>query len=268
MRFLAVAAFAAVAFSCASAHAPMQSPALEPMRFEAPTPKVLDHDAFARDTPTGISESELHAVLDAPVFLAPKARVGVVPVFRNHDVRESGTAEGTPNALVEALNASNLVELASEISSEWVAGSGVAGLRELAARYRVDYLVLYRARHDVQTHKNPWAWGYATILGALFFPGETVEAAGVLEATFFDVKTGTILFTSLERFHGETNAAPPGETERTSVLVRELYEKSAPKLGARIIDQCQRLVAARPQGLGSEGTAQGVSGSSASPGSR
>lgn len=46
---------------------------------------------------------------------------------------------------------------------------------------------------------NPWAIGYATLVGALFLPGEDLEIDGYVEASVFDVKTGLLLMTVRRR---------------------------------------------------------------------
>lgn len=242
-----VLTFAAVT-GVACAHAPLAAPSLEPLHFEAaaPAPAPLQKDAFTRDLAPGISEDDLRQVLSAPVFLEAKARVGIVPVAARYAVDQELPREAASGVLAGALQDSGLFELASEVSTDWPTASGLGGLRELAARYRADYLVLYRARFATDEHANGWAAGYATLLGALFLPGQSVEAAGVLEATLFDVKTGTILFTALQRVHGEDVAAPTTSSRHQQDLTRKLLEEAAPKLAAQVVEQCQRLAASRP----------------------
>ena len=77
-------------------------------------------------------------------------------------------------------------------------------------------------------------------------PGTTIESAGVLEATLFDVKTGTILFTVHERVRMEAIAAPPAVPGRLEVLHREMVKDAARKLSEQVLLRCQRLVATRP----------------------
>jgi hypothetical protein len=79
---------------------------------------------------------------------------------------------------------------------------GMEALREMAARYKLRYLVLYR-EHTVQARRsNGLAAGYVTGLGALFLPGSTLAVEGYAEASLFDVKTGLLLFTVRRRLEG------------------------------------------------------------------
>ncbi|MFO0593894.1 MAG: hypothetical protein U0228_01280 [Myxococcaceae bacterium] len=230
---------------CASQRAEM--PALAPLALapapEAPVPLKEDH--FVRDQ-MSVSEDKLRQILDAPVFLEEHARIGVIPVRSGYSADDGVPLETVPATLTDALDGSGLFELASEISTEWPATSGTAGLRELAARYRTEYVILYRHRFSDVTHANPFAVGFVTLIGALLFPGTTIDSAGVLEATLFDVKTGTILFTVNERVRRDAISPPPGVETRKDSLHREMLDAAAKKLAEAVLARCQRLVASRP----------------------
>ena len=64
------------------------------------------------------------------------------------------------------------------------------GAARSRARYRLRYIILYREVLAKKQYANIWAWGYATLIGALFLPGKQQEVYGYIEATMFDVKTG------------------------------------------------------------------------------
>jgi hypothetical protein len=248
--------FAVLAAGCA-AHAPLVSPELTPLRFEAatPAPKVLEDNHFARDQTPSISEENLKEILAAPVFLEADARLGVLPVAYGYSPNEEVPAAPAPGALADALEAANVFQLTSEISADWPIDRGTAGLRELGARYRAEYLLLYRARFVDQSYANGWAWLYPTIIGAFVAPGTTVERAGVLEATLYDVKTGTILFTVHERVRGEEKSSPPMANRHSEELERRLLTEAVPRLADQVVAKCRRLALARP-GASSEGHAE------------
>jgi hypothetical protein len=209
------------------------------------SPPVLVDDYFTRDRSAQLSESELREVLRSPVFLEENARVGVLPISPGFLPGAQLPRESIPAALATALEESGLVEFTTEIAPDWPTDHGLAGLRELAARYRCDYLLLYRHRFDDQRRANGWAALYVTLLPLFFVPGNSLETHGVLEASLFDVKTGTVLFTEAERVRGEDLATLPG-TERTAELLqRSLLEKGVPKLAERVVVRLQRLVAVR-----------------------
>ncbi|MEW5741875.1 MAG: hypothetical protein AB1938_23375 [Myxococcota bacterium] len=230
---------------CAAArHAEM--PSMAPLVLEAaPAAPILQDNHFARDR-MSVGEAELKQILAAPVFFEEAARVGVLPVAAGYGPEAGVPFEAAPATLVDAFEASGLVDLSTEVSTEWPVASGLPGLRELAARYRTEYLLLYRHRFNDVTHANAWAWGFLTLVGALFLPGTSYESAGVLEATLFDVKTGTILFTVHERVRGGDKAAPPDVKENLEALHRKLIGEASRKLADQVIARCHRLVATRP----------------------
>jgi len=221
--------------SCAMAH---PEAALAPLS--------VDH--FARDRPAAISEDHLREVLDSPVFLEDGARVGVVPVVDGYYPDGAVPVVSVPASLVGALEDSGMFESTSEVSTQWPIDNGLPGLRELAARYRTEYLLLYRHRFVSDTNHNGWAAGYATVIGALFFPGQQLEVDGVLEATLYDVKTGTILFTVNERVHDSQSTSPTMESRRERELEQKMLDAATPKLAGLVVSKCRRLAAARPQG--------------------
>jgi hypothetical protein len=222
----------------------MKSADLAPLPLAMP----LTEDHFARDQIGGMSEDHLKEILAAPIFLEEGARLGVVPVAVSYVPDEAVPVTAVPAELVGALEDSGLFEMAGEVSTEWPIERGIAGLRELAARYRSEYLLLYRHRFVEDVHANPWAIGYATLIGALFLPGQQLETHGVLEATLYDVKTGTVLFTVNERIDGGDSAAPTTEGRRAREIEQRLLREAAPKLAAHVVSKCRRLAASRPQG--------------------
>ncbi len=227
--------------SCAASRAAM--PSLSTIAL-AGAPLEANH--FSRDR-MGVGEAELREILAAPVFLEEHARIGVLPVSVGYALDDAVPVEGAPATLTEALEGSGLFDLASELSTEWPTSTGTAGLRELAARYRTEYVLLYRHRFADATRPNGWAVTYATVLGAFFVPGTVVEAAGVLEATLFDVKTGTLLFTVHERVRDEAWSSPVAVPTTRARLHRRLVADAAKKLSEQVLLRCQRLVASRPR---------------------
>lgn len=227
---------------CASSRAVI--PTLTPYSLAAPP--VLEQNHFARDR-MGVGELELKDILDAPVFLEEHARIGVLPVRTAYAPDDGVPVEAAPATLTDALDGSGLFDLASELSTEWPTTYGTAGLRELAARYRTEYVLLYRHRFADATRANAFAAGFVTLIGALFLPGTTIESAGVLEATLFDVKTGTILFTVHERVRREAISPPPAvQGQLAAVMHRDMVKDAAKKLSEQVLLRCQRLVATRP----------------------
>lgn len=233
---------------CAAAKA-LRAPMMEPLQLDraAVAPAPLKENHFNRDKVGTISEHHLRTVLAAPVFLEDKARVGVIQVVNRYNPDADLPLTGVPAVLTQALEDAALFEVATEISTDWPATSGIPGLRELAARYRSEYLLLYRHRFVDRSYTNGWGWLYITLVGALAVPSHTLEAAGVIEATLFDVKTGTILFTVFERVHDRSDENVWHNDRKRRELKERMLDKAAAKLAERVLTKTRLLAAARPE---------------------
>lgn len=229
-----------LAAGCAHSMRPLlQAPALAP-------PAALQRDEFKRDRAGGMTEEGLRAILAARVDLDASQRVGVLPVADAYQPDRSVPLAAVPAELTRSLESANVFQAASEISTDWPIDGDIAGLRELAARYRSGYLLLYRERFVDDAYANSWAWLYLTVVGGLLAPSLTLETAGVLEATLFDVRTGTILFTVYERVHGAADGAPWAEDRKRHDLKTRLLEQAGKKLAEQVVSKARHLAAAPP----------------------
>lgn len=210
------------------------------------TPKPLKTNVFKGDKTPIISELDIARVLDAPVFLEDRARIGVVPVATGYKIDKDLPVTHVPGELSDALEGSRLFEVTTEVSTDWPAGSGIPGLRELASRYRCEYLLLYRHRFVDRDWVNGWGAMSLTILGTFFVPMNTLETAGVLEATLFDVRSGTLLFTIYERVHARTDENVWQNDRKRRELKERLLSKAALKLADQVVAKTRLLAAARP----------------------
>ena len=252
MKKIAILILAGMLAGCAAAR-PTLEVAMEPLQLGKPAaqqPEVLKKDHFTRDHAGSISEEDLRRVLRAPVFLEADSRIGVVPVATCYEPDPDLPLAVVPKELSKAMEDSGMFEVTTEVSTDWPADRGISGLRELAARYRSDYLLLYRHRFVDRTYTNDWGWLYVTVLGIIFAPSQTLESAGVLEATLFDVKTGTLLFTVFERVHAESDETIFNNDRKRRKMKEKLLTEAAEKLSAQVIEKTRRLVAARPEAGG------------------
>jgi len=228
------------------AYAPLQAEMSPLPLADIAPPAPLARDVFKRDVMGQLSEEDLREVLRAPVFLEAHARIGIVPVATGYAIDADLPLAGVPGVLADSLEESGHFEIVSEVSTDWPSATSVAGLRELAARYRADYLLLYRHRFVDRTYTNAWALGWVTVVGALFLPHNTIETAGVVEATLFDVKTGTLLFTVFDRVAATRDQNAWHNARKRRHLKEELLETAARGLSQRVLDKVGLLVAARP----------------------
>src|SRR3954469_10177541 len=252
MRFatmLLLPGFLVLYGSGCAAHAPRPDAAAR----EVDGPAKASRDQFRRDQAGGLSEEALQGILEAPVGLDGSRRLGVLPVTDSYRPDRSVPVPAVPAELTRSLDAAGLFQATSEVAADWPSDGDVPGLRELAARYRCGYLILYRQRFVDDEYLNAWSWLYATVVGVFVAPGRTLETAGVLEATLFDVRTGTILFTVYQRVHTRSEVTAVNEERKLSAMKARLVEEAAGKLAEQVVAKVRGLaVAAREKRPGSD----------------
>lgn len=231
---------------CAAAPRAPLSPRFAQQIAQAPPAAPLQDNHFRSDRTGNLTESQLKEILDAPIFLEEETRLGIVPVATAYEADRDLPLTSVPHELGQSLEKTGFFEITTEVSTDWPKDHSVAGLRELAARYRAKYLLLYRHRFVERDWTNGWGWAYLTGVGALFVPANTVETAGVLEATLFDVRTGTILFTVYERVHNVSDLNVWNNEEKRRNIKTKLLSKASDQLSEKVTHKVRRLVAARP----------------------
>ena len=200
----------------------------------APPPPPLERSLFARDPQGALTEDALQQILAAPIELDLPARVGVVPVVTATDWRgpnpdylrvPAGVAP-----FVHRLRGSEPFTLVTEVMPIPSGSLGMEALREVAARYRLRYVLLYREVIATRSTVGPIAWGYATVVGAAFLPGQDHAAYGYVEASMFDVKTGLLLFTTRRAVLGKRRSNLWHQDHKLATLASTLAVRSAPAL--------------------------------------
>ena len=230
---------------CAAHHVPLSAEMPSLNLRAAPAPLTRNH--FKQDEIPTLGEDALRDILAAPVYLEERSRIGVVRVADRYRTDYQVPLAGTTGSLATSLENTGHFELVTEVSTDWPADSGVAGLRELAARYRCEYLLLYRERFVDATWTNGLGALWLTIVGGLMVPETTMEVAGVLEATLFDVRTGTLLFTSFERVQERTWEFVYAQEQIIADKRVALAKEGMKALTAAVSGKVGRLAAARPK---------------------
>jgi hypothetical protein len=208
----------------------------------------LERSLFARDPNGQLSEEHLQTILAAPIELDLPARVGVLPIITAEDWRgpnpdyqqvPAGTA-----ALVKTLRGTEPFTLVTDVMPIPSGALGMEALREIAARYRLRYVILYREVMLDDRQLNGWAWGYVTLVGALFLPGEDLEVRGFLEASMFDVKTGTLMVTTRRAISASRRSNEFHNDHKVAVMRRDLAVKFAPELARDLRGDIERFARA------------------------
>lgn len=238
--------FALLSAGCAASQEPMMARAPEaPAAMPAPPP-VLQRSLFAKDSSGALSEGDLQRVLESGIDLQFPARVGVVPLAEPFNPQgpvsiaaRSVAARDLARALVRQPHFSHV----SDISTELPNVGGIEGLRVIAARYRMRYLLLYTERFEDATHLNGWAWLYPTVIGMFVAPGVTVKSSGLAQADLFDVRTGTILFSVVQPIDVSEQSLMIGAARSHREYQRDAASAAAKLLAKRVVAQTGELVA-------------------------
>lgn len=245
--FVLAAAASALVLGCGSA-----PPMAEPMAAiaahqPAPAPAPIARSLFAKDTSGSLSENDLQKILEAPLDLEFPARVGVVPLATPFDPQGTVTLATRATAsrdLARGLIGNPQFSHVSDVSTELPNGGGLEGLRVIAARYRMRYLLLYSERIQDDTHVNGWAWLYPTVIGMFVAPGVTVQSSGLLQADLFDVRTGTILFSVVQPMAVSESERMIGAGRAHKEHQAAAASAAAQKLAKMVARQVNELVAA------------------------
>jgi rhombotail lipoprotein len=239
---------------CGAAPHPM-APEAPAMRAEEPRP-VLARSLYTKDSSGALSENDLQHVLESPIDLQFPARIGVVPLAQAFDPESDVSISIRSVAsrdFARALSGNPHFSHVSDISTELPNSGGIEGLRVIAARYRLRYLLLYSERFEDVSHVNGWAVLYPTIIGMFIAPGVTVKSHGLAQADLLDVRTGTILFSVVEPMQVEDRTQMIGAERSHRELELEAAAKAAKMLAKRVTAQTNELIAfAESAGRGEE----------------
>jgi rhombotail lipoprotein len=217
----------------------------DPAEETAPRP-VLKRSLFAKDPSGALSEDDLQTILESPIDLQFPGRVGVVPLAAPFDAEQPvdiQTRSVAARSLARSLRGSPHFSHVSDISTDLPNVGGIEGLRAIAARYRLRYLLLYWEHFEDDTHLNGWAWLYPTIIGMFAAPGVTVESNGLAQAHLIDVRTGTVLFSVVEPMQVSESEWMIGAARAHRKAQTKEADRVARELAKRVAVQTNRLVA-------------------------
>lgn len=218
------------------AEAPSQAP--------VPASPPLDRSLFSRDLTGSVTESDLQRILQSQLDVEFPFRLGVVALdqpFRAEaeaPVAEQGIAA---TVMADAIKGSSRFSHVTNVSTALPNPQGLEGLRTIAARYRLRYLLICSSRLEGRTHLNNWAWLYPTVVGIVLAPGVTVGSQGIVEASLLDVKTGTVLFTATEPFETSSVAWVIGAARKHARDDSQAIAEATERLARQVLSQTEEL---------------------------
>jgi hypothetical protein len=247
---LVVATFTVTLGAAGCGGAPRMASAAMPSAAAAsmPSPAPLDRSVFSRDPGGQLSEDALQKILASPIELDLPSRVGVLPIITAADWRGPGPDfDHVPaglSPLVTRLRKDAAFSLVTQMMPIPSGSLGMEALREAAARYRLRYVLLYREVIERKHRVNAWAWGYATVIGAAFLPGQQQEVYGYIEVTMFDVKTGLLMFTTRRAVMAQQRANEWHTDDKLAQLASDTVARFAPDLAGDVLADVRRFAAA------------------------
>lgn len=219
-----------------------------PMAAQAPAPvPVLTQSVFSKDANGSLSENDLQKVMEAALDIQLPARIGVVPLASPYDPKGTVAIQvrsAASRSLARALSGDVHFSHVSDVSTELPNVGGLEGLRAIAARYRLRYLLLYSERFEDETHVNGWAWLYPTVIGMFVAPGVTVKSRGIAQVDLLDVRTGTILFSGVQPMRVSDEQQMIGAARAHRELQEQASNEAAKALSKLVKAQMIELVAA------------------------
>jgi hypothetical protein len=233
--------------ACAAGSRKMTSARMAAEPAAAAMPAPLDRSVFDKNPHGQLTEDAIQKILASPIELSLPSRVGVLPIATARDWRgptpDDRVPAGVPN-FVETLRRDAAFSLVTQTMVIPSGALGMEALREVAARYRLRYLLLYREVLAKKTRLNPWAAGYATVVGAFFLPGQKHEVFGYIEASMFDVKTGLLMFTTRRAITAQQNANVWYGQVKLDRLASNATSKFSVDLAADVLTDLRRFAAA------------------------
>lgn len=212
---------------------------------------TIDKSLFSKDPRGILSEDRIQAILDRPLEIELPARVGILPINAAADWHGPGPAHDRASPavakLAELLRGGEPFTMVTEMISIPSGSLGMEALREIAARYKLRYVVLYREHVTRKRKTNAWSLGYVTLVGALFLPGDSLEIDGYIEASMFDVKTGLLMFTTRKRVRDRRSENPWHTADKLDDLQTRVALRAADDLAKQLrsaIAGFERAVAA------------------------
>ena len=204
-----------------------------------------EHSVFPK-TIVELDEEAIDQMMTPPRLPRGNFRVAIaaVPTFAPGTPDSLNGGIDAAHAFARELESAGRVELATEVTPYLpTKGGGIEGLREMAARYRAPYLLVYVERFEETGGVNAFGVAYLTVLGGLVLPSYTVHVDGVAEASLLDVRTGTILFTVREPVKAEALALPLRVPTRMREMVDRESADAAKRLAKRVAGQWTRFAA-------------------------
>jgi hypothetical protein len=202
--------------------------------------------AFDRaETPSAEHRSAVtHAEIQT---LAHPLRLALYFVERDmplsHKIRKAEWISQDKAALIHELTPllnEGIVTDAFLLADSTIRGHDVPKIRQTAARYRADAVLIVEGIGAVDRYNNGYAMWYATLIGAYFAPGTVSEALFMINGSLWETRTDRLYTTTLTAEGRSKSVGSAALIEDDQVLAQAKAAALA-EIGKRAVDELRRL---------------------------
>jgi len=208
---------------------------------------------FDRNTMRALLQSDPRVTTEQPVAVdvttAPLALPFKLALFfverevpRGQGLHKVQWLSGDKDALVlwlKSLRDERIVSEVFPLTDPTIKGQDVRKIRQAAARYGMDAVLILDGIGAVDRFNNGYATLYPTLIGAYFAPGTECEALVMLESTLWDVRSDRLYLSQVNEGTWKS-VGPTMSVENRDVLARAKHV-AFEEFGSRITDRFRAM---------------------------
>ena len=150
----------------------------------------------------------------------------------------SADAERIQRAL-EPIKEEGVLHQSFLLANSTVQGTTFRDIRQAAARYNADAILVIDGASAVDRYNNGHAWWYATGLGVYLAHGTESHALFMMEGTLWDVRSGYLYGT--QTAEGETTLIGPASSLEDKVAIAEAKDVAMERFGKELAEMLRLL---------------------------
>ena len=125
-----------------------------------------------------------------------------------------------------------------------IQGNDVRKIRQAAARYGADAVMIVDGVGSIDRYNNGYAALYVTVIGAYFAPGTESNALFMIDSSLWDVRSERLYAT--QTVEGRSESVGPAMSVEDTLVFAQARKSALDELSKRMVDQLRRLKDTRP----------------------